>query len=104
MAKAEYRAAIACEASAWEPRNNLAIMLLEEGTRDSLAEARTLLEDALRIGHKGDAVQVHYNLALACYRLGDTAGTRRAALELLKRAPAGHPMAAEAHRVLKLAA
>lgn len=104
MAKTEYRAAIACDSSAWEPRNNLAIMLLEEGTQDALVEARTLLEGALRNQHKGDAVLVHYNLALACYRLGDAAGTRRAAQELLKRAPVDHPMAAEAQRVLKLAA
>lgn len=103
-AKKEYRSAIACDALAWEPLNNLAIMLLEEGTPASLTEARTLLDRAIRLGNKGDAILVRYNLALACYRLGDLAGMRRAAQELLKLAPVDHPMATEAHRVLKLAA
>ncbi len=103
-AKKSYRAAIACDSLAWEPLNNLAIMLLEEGTPASLAEARTLLDRAIRLGTRGDAILVRYNLALACYRLGDLVGTRRAAQELLKLAPIDHPMAAEAHRVLKIAA
>lgn len=103
-AKKAYRAAIACDALAWEPLNNLAIMLLEEGTPASLTEARALLDRAIRLGNKGDAILVRYNLALACYRLGDLQGTRRAAQELLKLSPVDHPMATEAHRVLKLAA
>ena len=103
-AKKSYRAAIACDVLAWEPLNNLAIMLLEEGTPAALTEARTLLDRAIRLGNKGDAILVRYNLALACYRLGDLVGTRRAAQELLKLAPVDHPMATEAHRVLKLAA
>ena len=103
-AKKSYRAAITCDSLAWEPLNNLAIMLLEEGTPTSLTEARTLLDRAIRLGTRGDAVLIRYNLALACYRLGDLVGTRRAAQELLKLAPIDHPMATEAHRVLKLAA
>lgn len=103
-AKKAYRTAITCDELAWEPLNNLAIMLLEEGTKASLTEARALLDRAVRLGTRGDAVLVRYNLALACYRLGDLAGTKRAAQELLKLAPADHPMATEAHRVLKLAA
>ena len=103
-AKKSYRAAITCDPQAWEPLNNLAIMLLEEGTAASLTEARTLLDRAIRLGTRGDAVLVRYNLALACYRLGDMVGARRAAQELLKLAPVDHPMAAEAHRVLKIAA
>ncbi|MDP2273032.1 MAG: tetratricopeptide repeat protein [Archangium sp.] len=103
-AKKSYRAAISCDSQAWEPLNNLAIMLLEEGTPASLTEARTLLDRAIRLGTRGDAILIRYNLALACYRLGDLLGTRRAAQELLKLAPVDHPMATEAHRVLKLAA
>jgi tetratricopeptide (TPR) repeat protein len=103
-AKKSYRAAIVADVLAWEPLNNLAIMLLEEGTKESLTEARILLDRAIRLGTKGDAVIIRYNLALACYRLGDVVGTRRAAQELLKLAPIDHPMATEAHRVLKLAA
>ena len=103
-AKKAYRKAIECDQLFWEPLNNLAIMLLEEGTPSSLTEARTLLERAIRLGTRGDAIVVRYNLALACYRLGDLVGTQRAAKELLKLAPVDHPMATEAHRVLKLAA
>lgn len=103
-AKKSYRAAISNDSLAWEPLNNLAIMLLEEGTPTSLTEARTLLDRAIRLGTRGDAVLIRYNLALACYRLGDLLGTRRAAQELIKLAPIDHPMATEAHRVLKLAA
>lgn len=99
-----YRAAIVANPLAWEPLNNLAIMLLEEGGAESLKEARTLLDRAIRLGTAPDAIVVRYNLALACFRLGDKLGTRRAAQELLKLAPVDHPMAAEAQRVLKLAA
>lgn len=103
-AKKAYRAAIACDALAWEPLNNLAVMLLEERTRHSFAEARALLDRAIRLGSRGDAILVRYNLALACCGLDDAVGARRAALDLLKLAPPNHPMAAEAHRLLKLAA
>jgi Flp pilus assembly protein TadD len=103
-AKKAFRAAIVAEPTAWEPLNNLAIILLEEGTPDSLKEARTLLDRAIRLGATSDAIVTHYNLALACHKLGDLAGMKRAALDLLKKAPADHPMAVEAKRVLKLAA
>jgi tetratricopeptide (TPR) repeat protein len=103
-AKNAYRAAIRCEPRAWEPINNLAVMLLEEGTPDALREARKFLEQAIGLEATGDAVMAHYNLALACFRLGDVPATRRAALSLLKLAPPDHPMAVEAHRVLKVAA
>ncbi|PZR08241.1 MAG: hypothetical protein DI536_25380 [Archangium gephyra] len=103
-AKRCYRAAIVANPMAWEPLNNLAIMLLEEGSADALKEARTLLDRAVRLGTSPDAIVVRYNLALACYRLGDKEGTRRAATELMKLAPVDHPMASEARRVMKLAA
>ena len=103
-ARKAWRAAIECEPVAWEPINNLAVSLLEEGSQPSLVEARALLERAVRLGARGDAIQIRYNLALACYRLGDSLGARRAAQELLKLAPADHPMATEARRVLKIAA
>lgn len=103
-AKAAYRQAIDCEPRAWEPINNLAVILLEEGTPAALKQARLLLELAIALESTGDAVMAHYNLALVCYRLGDTAATQRVARELLKLAPAEHPMAIEAKRVLKLAA
>lgn len=103
-AKRRYRAAITANPMAWEPLNNLAIMLLEEGGPEQLREARTLLDRAVRLGTAPDAIVTRYNLALACFRLGDKVGTRRAAQELLKLAPVDHPMATEAQRVMKLAA
>lgn len=103
-AKRAYRQAIECEPRAWEPINNLAVILLEEGTPASLKEARLKLELAIALESTGDAVMAHYNLALACHRLGDVSATQRVARELLQLAPAEHPMAIEAKRVLKLAA
>lgn len=103
-AKRAYRQAIDCEPRAWEPINNLAVILLEEGTPAALKQARLLLELAIALESTGDAVMAHYNLALACYRLGDVPATRRVARALLQLAPAEHPMAIEAKRVLKLAA
>lgn len=103
-AKASYRKAIECDLMAWEPVNNLAIILLEEGSPAALKEAKDLLARAARIPLQGDAIIIRYNLALACYRLGDVEGSRRAAQELLKLAPPDHPMSHEAKRVLKIAA
>ncbi|MFZ5443635.1 MAG: tetratricopeptide repeat protein [Myxococcota bacterium] len=103
-AKASYRKAIECDLMAWEPVNNLAIILLEEGTPTALKEAKDLLARASRLPLSGDAIIIRYNLSLACYRLGDLEGSKRAAQELLKLAPPEHPMANEARRVLKIAA
>jgi tetratricopeptide (TPR) repeat protein len=103
-AKKAYRAAMVAEPTAWEPLNNLAIILLEEGTTETVNEARLLLDRAIRLGATSDAIVTHYNLALACHRLGDVEGMKRAAIDLLKQAPADHPMVFEARRVLKLAA
>lgn len=103
-AKKCYRAAIDANPHAWEPLNNLAIMLLEEGTKKAVEEAKSLLERAVRYGVSPDAVVTHYNLALAHLKLGDSFSARRIAKELLKIAPADHPMAGEAQRMLKAVA
>lgn len=103
-AKKCYRAAIDANPHAWEPLNNLAIMLLEEGTKKAVEEAKSLLERAVRNGVSPDAVVTHYNLALAHLKLGDSFSARRIAKELLKIAPADHPMAGEAQRMLKAVA
>lgn len=99
-----YRASVTADPLAWEPLNNLAISLLEEGSPEALREARVLLDRAIRLGSTPDAIVTRYNLALACLKLGDKSGARNAANELIKSAPADHPMAAQARRVLKLAA
>ncbi|MFO0594225.1 MAG: tetratricopeptide repeat protein [Myxococcaceae bacterium] len=102
-AKRSYRAALRINPLAWEPMNNLAIVLLEEGTADALREARTLLDQAIRFELTPDSVITHYNLALACLRLGDGDAARRHATNLLKLAPTDHPMATEAQRLLRVA-
>lgn len=103
-AKKAYRAAIAADENAWEPVNNLAVLLLEEGTPAALDEARKILDHAARLGTRGDAIAIFYNLALVCFRLGDKSSGKRAAQELIKIAPREHPMVTEANRVLKAAA
>lgn len=102
-AKKCYRAAINANPHAWEPLNNLAIMLLEEGSKRATDEAKTLLERAVRNGVTRDAIVTHYNLALAHLKLGDSYSARRVAKQLLELAPAEHPMAGEAQRLLKAA-
>ena len=104
QARHAYRAAIESDERAWEPVNNLAVMLLEDGSKEALKEARHLLDRASAFTVRGDAVLIQYNLALACFRLGDKIGTRRAAQELLRIAPREHPMVVEATRVLRAAA
>lgn len=99
-----YRSSITVDPHAWEPLNNLALSLLEEGSPEALREARVLLDRAIRLGSTPDTIVTRYNLALACMKLGDKAGAKAAANELLKRAPPDHPMATQARRVLKLAA
>ncbi|MFT3706733.1 MAG: tetratricopeptide repeat protein [Archangium sp.] len=98
-----YRAAMAANAHAWEPLNNLAIMLLETGTKKAAEEAKLLLERAIRLGIGPDAVVTHYNLSLAYLKLGELAAVRRTAQHLLKVAPPEHPMATEAARLLRAA-
>ncbi len=103
-ARAAYRAAIALNPCAWEPLNNLATGLLEEGTPASLTEARALLERAARLQRGAEGVLARYNLVLACWRLGDLAAARAAGRELCAFAPPEHPLAGEARRLLRLAA
>jgi Flp pilus assembly protein TadD len=102
-AAAAYRRAIECNDGAWEPLNNLGLLRLEEGTPESLREARSLLERAAHLDRGKDPAPVRYNLALACLRLGDELGARRAVKELLQRAPPEHPLAREAARLLRAA-
>lgn len=104
LAKAHYRRAMEANPNAWEPLNNLAVLLLEEGTAVSTREARLLLDRAVRFRLTPDAVMTHYNLAITCLKLGDVGAAQRSARELLKLTPGDHPMATEARRILKVAA
>jgi tetratricopeptide (TPR) repeat protein len=104
VAQKHYRAALQANPGAWEPLNNLAVNLLEEGSASAVKEARLLLERAVTFRLTPDAVMTHYNLAITCLKLGELGAARRSARELLRLAPTDHPMAAEAHRILKVAA
>lgn len=103
-ARAAYRVAIELNPSAWEPLNNLATGLLEEGTPAALGEARELLERAATLHRGPEGVTARYNLLLACWRLEDRAAARDVARALLAVAPPEHPLAAETQRLLRLAA
>lgn len=103
-ARAAYRVAIDLNPTAWEPLNNLATGLLEDGTPASLREARELLERAARLHRGPEGITARYNLVLACWRLEDRAAAREVARDLLAVAPPGHPLAAETRRLLRLAA
>lgn len=100
-ARASYRRAVQLNPAAWEPLNNLATGLLEEGTPASLLEARALLERSVRLLSREDEVTARYNLVLASWRLGETEAARATARELLARAPLEHPLARETHRLLR---
>jgi tetratricopeptide (TPR) repeat protein len=99
-AKAAYRNAIAHGPKAWEPRNNLATMLLEERTPASSREARLLLEQALALGPTADTLDARYNLALAHWQLGEKGASERAAREVAA-VPVERPVVSNARRFLK---
>lgn len=104
LAQKHYRAALAANPGAWEPLNNLAVTLLEDGSAPAVKEARLLLERAVTSRMTPDAVMTHYNLAITCLKLGDVSAAQRSARALIRLAPVEHPMSAEAHRILKVAA
>jgi len=58
-----YRRAVELAPGEWAPRNNLAVLLLEQGSLTAKHEARALLEEAVKLGMREAAA--HFNLALA---------------------------------------
>ncbi len=74
-----YRTAIAYGTDRWEPRNNLAVLLLELKTESAAKEARALLERALALKPPREALDLRYNLALAFWQLGDRVASERTA-------------------------
>lgn len=87
-ASVAYRMAMKHGPRAWQPRNNLATMLLEERTATAAREALALLEEAIALGSNGDArdapdaPDARYNLALAHWQLGQRAASERAARQV----------------------
>lgn len=83
-AMAAYRTAIRYGEQAWEPRNNLATMLLEEKKLPSAREAQRLLEEALDRGAPEETLDARYNLALAQWQLGERRASERSAREVAR--------------------
>lgn len=103
-AQKAYRNAIDCNPHAWEPVNNLATLLLEEGSPKSLRDAQALYELAIQIGERGQVFRAHYNLALVLMKLGDRVGAQRHAREATRLAPANDDLASASHRLARMCA
>ena len=87
---------------AWQPRNNLATILLEDRTAASAREALALLEEAITLGSNGDVPEApdpRYNLALAHWQLGLSTASERAAQQVADSA-VDSPIVATAKRFL----
>jgi tetratricopeptide (TPR) repeat protein len=95
-----YRTAIAYGKDAWEPRNNLASLLLEFKTRSAALEARDVLEQALVSMPPKEALPVRFNLALAYWQLGEKNLSERNARSVAQ-SKTPLPVVTEAKRFLK---
>lgn len=72
-----YRTACELAPGQWEPRNNLAVLLLEAKTPAAAKEAKALLEDAVKSG--APHATPHLNLALALLQTGQRAKAKEVA-------------------------
>jgi Flp pilus assembly protein TadD len=97
-ARVAYRMAISNGPRAWQPLNNLAVLLLEEN--GGAREAKHLLQEALALGPPSDTLEARYNLALACFKLGELGSAERAAREVAE-TNADLPAVSNARRFLK---
>jgi Flp pilus assembly protein TadD len=96
-ARVAYRVAISNGPKAWEPRNNLAVLLLEQ--KGGEAEAKTLLMEALSLAPREETLEARFNLALACWKLNEKGAAEKAALEVAS-SPLELPVVANAKRFL----
>jgi tetratricopeptide (TPR) repeat protein len=97
-AKVAYRMALSNGPKAWQPRNNLAVLLL--GEKGGAREAKVLLQEALALGRPDETLEARYNFALACWKLGEKGASERAAREVAAR-PNDLPVVVNARRFLK---
>lgn len=97
-ARVAYRMAISNGPKAWQPLNNLAVLLLEE--KGGAREAKVLLQEALALGPAEDTLDARYNLALACFKLGEVGAAERAAREVAA-SPKDLPVVTNAKNFLK---
>jgi Flp pilus assembly protein TadD len=96
-ARVAYRMAISNGPKAWQPRNNLAVLMLEE--KGGAKEAKALLLEALALGSLSETLEARYNLALACWKLGEMGAAEHAAREVAA-SPLELPVVANAKRFL----
>lgn len=99
-AKAEdaYRTALAIKGDEWKVLMNLATLLLQTEVKAKHLDAKGLLQKAKGLAPAGEW-RVHYNLALAHTRLGETKEALALAGEIQAGAPANDPMVAEAKKL-----
>lgn len=99
-AKAEdaYRKAIAIKGDEWKVLMNLATLLVQTTVKAKHQDAKALLIKARGLAPAGDW-RVHYNLALAHVRLGETQDALALAREIQAKAPGQDPMVAEAKKL-----
>lgn len=95
-----FRAAIRHEPQAWQPRSNLAALLLEERSAPAAAEAKRHLEEALAVGPSEETLEARYNLALAHWQLGERAEAERTA-KAVATSPSERPFVAVARSFLE---
>lgn len=95
-----YRNAAMLAPDEWEPKNNLATLLLELDGPSAAREARELLEAAVQTAPEPKRFMPHFNLAIACLKLGDRTTSERHAREALDTVPASHALAPDAKRFM----
>lgn len=101
LAQHAYRNATVLAPTEWQPKNNLATLLLETESICATTEARRLLEQATGHAPYHERFMPQLNLAIACYKLGELDSSERHAREALKTAPPSHPVGETAKRFLK---
>ncbi len=98
QAEEAYRKAVELAPDNWQPLTNLAGLLIQMESRAKNSEAVPLLEQALLLAPKGEW-RVQYNLALAHTKLGNRTRALEIARRILREAPAGDAMVAEARKL-----
>lgn len=92
-----YRRAVELAPEQWTPRNNLAVLLLEQRTPGADKEAKTHLE--LAVKHGGASATAHFNLALSQLRAGEKAQARQSATAASKLGAPGNEIALQAREL-----
>lgn len=100
LATHAYRNAAELAPNEWQPKNNLATLLLEHDELGTTLEARRLLENAVSAAPPGERFMPQFNLALACLKLGERATSEHHAREAVRIAPSSHSVAETAKRFL----